>query len=486
MILLKKHLGILLLTFVLLWAGHELSPFSESFLSYHDKTQPARISQFAQNVTSLQFPTSAKDMNWGAGYPIFTFYAPTAYWITTAMHLSGFGIFQSIKASFLLALLMSGWGMYYLILHTRKSGLAAFVGALLYSSSPWIAVEIFVRGNLAEMWFVALLPWAWLVIRQERTTFISTLLLSLTFTSHNALSLVLFCWVVTYAILHRERRRSPLKIIGFASLASAYFWVPFAADIGKTYASEVARMVDYRDHFLCLNQLWTGIWGYGGSAPGCIDDGQSFMIGKLPILIGVGGLVAYVQNFYQHRKVDLFALLLIAVVVVSIWLTSSSSLWVWQLLSPLQSFQFPWRFITFALFGLCYFAGYLISVIRVKRIATICILVSVPIILFQSTRFFKVNPQVIIDDEKALASATYIRETAVYKVPEYLPRSVDRKFWLGMYVTHPTIAQIDELRRQYAGYKPSHMLYTISRFISIATLLCLLCLTRYTATRKKA
>lgn len=482
----RTHLGICLLTCVIVLIGYQLNPFNESYFSYHDVSQPARIEQFAKNLRSFQLPSSAPDMNWGVGYPIFTFYAPTAYWITTALHIGGLSISQSIKASFLLAMIVTGWGMYTLSLDSFKSKQIAFVSALLYGSSPWVAVEIFVRGNLAEMWFIALLPWAWVVIRRAQITIVAVVSLSLAFTSHNALSPVLFGWTLIHVIFQNEQRRALLKIIGLASLLSAHFWIPFMADIGKTYASEVARLTDYRDHFLCLNQLWTGMWGYGGSAPGCLSDGQSFMIGKLPIIFGVVGLALYTKSTMSKRKIQVFELLLVIGIVGSVWLAHSSSAWLWQIASLLQSFQFPWRFISFTLFGLSYFAGYLVSSIRHPRIRALFILACTLILMAQSTRFFAINQLVSANDDGALDSPSYIREVAAYKVPEYLPRTVDRTLWLNMRKIKPSESQIVELKRQYTGYKPSLMLYTISRLISIATLLCLLCLTRYTATRKKA
>lgn len=485
MIQLRRHVGLIFLTVILLVIGKNLNPFTDSYFAYHDVTQPARIEQFAKNLRAYQFPTSAHDMNWGAGYPIFAFYAPTAYWISTALHMGGLSISQSINASFLLAMIVAGWGMYTLSLDSYKSKPAAFVSALLYSSSPWIAVEIFVRGNLAEMWFISFLPWAWVVLKRAQITPAAVIVLSLAYTSHNALSPVLFGWTMIYAVTQKESRIVLLKAIGLACLLSAYFWIPFVADIGKTYASEVARLTDYQDHFLCLSQLWTSMWGYGGSAPGCTADGQSFMIGKLQILFGVIGVLLYLRQVSIQKKAQWFDFTLIFVLLGSVWLTLPISQWFWQLASPLQSFQFPWRFVLFALFSLSYFAGYVISICSKSRVLPILIAIIAITLCIQSGRFFH-GVSRSGSDAQQFHSTSYIREVAAYKVPEYLPRSVNRMFWLQMEKSKPTESQIVELKRQYAGYKPSLMLYTISRLISIATLLCLLCLTRFAVTQKRA
>jgi hypothetical protein len=210
------------------------------------------------------------------------------------------------------------------------------------------------------------------------------------------------------------------------------------------------------------------------------------MIGKLPIIFGGLGLALYTKRALSQHRIQIFELLTAVGLAGSVWLAHSSSAWFWQIVSPLQSFQFPWRFISFALFGLSYFAGHVTSSIKHPYIKALFLFVLTTILIMQSSRFFIINQHVSAQDDGLLDSPSYIREVAAYKVPEYLPRSVDRTYWLNMEKSKPTDMQIAELKRQYAGYKPSLMLYTISRTLSIATFLCLLCLTRFTATRKRA
>jgi hypothetical protein len=209
------------------------------------------------------------------------------------------------------------------------------------------------------------------------------------------------------------------------------------------------------------------------------------MIGKLQILFGVGGILLYLRHVYIQKKAQWFDLMLMFVLLGSVWLTLPISQWFWQFASPLQSFQFPWRFVLFALFSLSYFAGYVINICSKFRALPILTAIIAITLFIQSGRFFN-GVFRSKSDAQQFHSTSYIREIAAYKVPEYLPRSVDRTYWLNMEKNKLTDKQIAELKRQYAGYKPSLMLYTISRTLSIATFLCILCLTRFTATRKRA
>src|SRR5206468_3841834 len=111
------------------------------------------------NLTHGQIPPRiSPHMSFKMGYPVFTFYAPFAYWVSSALNLSGFDVADSLKLSFLIAIILGALGMYY-FLRSFFGMVASIFGAALYACSPYVAVEIFVRGNLGEVWFLGLLPW---------------------------------------------------------------------------------------------------------------------------------------------------------------------------------------------------------------------------------------------------------------------------------------------------------------------------------------
>ena len=154
----KRIAFIITLLFIVIFLGRSLNPFSSKMFTFHDETQAARVQQFVLNIKNLQIPPRiAPDFSFKLGYPIFNYYSPFPYWITSILHLTGISVINSLKISFLLAIVV-GFVSMFLLLRLFFNFYPSLLAATLYVSSPWLAVEIFIRGNLAETWFIALLP----------------------------------------------------------------------------------------------------------------------------------------------------------------------------------------------------------------------------------------------------------------------------------------------------------------------------------------
>lgn len=417
---------------------------------FHDQTQAARIAQFTVNLENLQIPPRmAPDFSYGMGYPVFNFYAPFAYWVGSMLSLAGLTTIGALKVSFLLALLGAFLGM-YLFLKEQFNEAASLLGATLYVTSSIIPLEIFVRGNLAEMWFLMLFPTAlYLLMRNARDAskrvFISTaLVLSFLLTVHNIMSLLAGVLVVIFIGLLKNKKRNYLAL-GMGVLGGSYFLIPAVVESHFTYATIVAAMTNYADHFLCAKQLWNGMWGFGGSVPGCVNDGMSFALGKLQWVFGMVGGSALMFTLYKKRslrsyvensdltRISLFIALLTG---VSLFLTLYQSAFIWKMFEPLLSlFQFPWRFLVFGVFGLAYFGAYGGSFLRekfskVSDKAWALILFGLCIgTMANSFKLF--NGQAVNNTlyESMYISNNYIRNSVAYKIPEYLPKTADYAFW---------------------------------------------------------
>src|SRR3989338_3087891 len=138
--------------------GKILNPLDPRMFNFHDDTQAARIQQMTINLKSGHIPPRlAPTLSYGLGFPVFNFYAPFSYQITTGFHLLGMSIPMALKFSFFLSVILSFVTM-FLLLQTFFGFLPSILGGIAYASSLWFAVEIFVRGNLAECWFLVLFP----------------------------------------------------------------------------------------------------------------------------------------------------------------------------------------------------------------------------------------------------------------------------------------------------------------------------------------
>ncbi|MBI4004840.1 hypothetical protein HY358_01745, partial [Candidatus Roizmanbacteria bacterium] len=405
-----------------------------AMFEFHDETQAARIQQFALSLQYLKIPPRvAPDFSFGMGYPIFNFYAPASYWITSAFHLVGLDIVASLKLSFLLSIIAAFVFSFFFLRNFFKFFPSLF-GSVIYASSLYFAIDIFIRGNLAETWFLSVIPLVFHVIyrnakKSSPMTFAGTaFVLSVALTMHNLLSLIFLPIVVVYISFLDNKKRNLLALV-FALLASSYFLLPLILEVSLTYAADVARETKYFLHFLCPYQLWQSNWGFGGSAPGCAQDGMPFKIGKLQLTFFALGTLLFIANIRNRLKTNAIGMFFLTLTIGSLFLTMYQSQFVWDLTLPISAFvQFPWRFISFSIIGIAYFAAFAGEKLNVpyRNIVLFGVILGVLII---NGKYFD-RPQ--IDKKKyeqTYLSKEYIRNVAAYRIPEYLPRSAYYDEW---------------------------------------------------------
>ncbi len=451
----KKHITIKNISFlftllcVIYFLGKNLLP-SQTMFEFHDETQIARISEFATNIRSgVVPPRMAPHFSFSMGYPVFNFYAPFSYWVASSFTILGFDIADSFKLSVLLALITAYIGMYaFLRLYFKYQ--AALAGAVLYVASPWLASEIFVRGNLGEIWFWGLMPLALYAIYEmdeyeSPIIFAATaFIISCTLTTHNIFSLLFFPIALVYAFITGNKIKNYLGII-FGLLLSAYFIVPLIFESSLTYAKEIATLTKYSDHFLCISQVWSApFWGYGGSAPGCKEDGMAFMIGKVQIIVGLTGMLVYVLydnvmmklKKYSIHKIKTPYEKIVPVMLVFTLLCGFLLLYpaefLWEIFSfVLSLFQFPWRFLLMVVFGISFYSAYFFHRLKFKGAIVVIILIAF-YTLFSGSKYFQKKTVSKSTFNKQYLSNEYIKKSVAYKIPEYVPKTVKYDIWRSL------------------------------------------------------
>ena len=447
----KKSDRIILFIFTILlifFLGKILLPFSNYMFDFHDESQPTRVYEFVQNIKNMHIPPRlAPDYSFKLGLPVFNFYAPFSYWITSIINLIGFDIADSLKLSFLLAFVIAFSGFFkFLRLFFTLS--ASLVGAALYVSSPWIAVETFIRGDLGEVWFIALFPWVLALVYKNsksnsKVTFIATtLIMSFVLTTHNILSLIGSILLFIFILFFKNRFKN-LAAFFLAFLISAYFLIPAFFELGLVRAQEIASGINFNDHFVCWKQLWSSPWDYGFSLPGC-NDGLSFMLGKMQIIFGAAGLLAFIGSYFYKKITKLkIGLYIFIITIVSIFFTTYTSAPVWRILKP-SLLQFPWRLLAFGLFGLSFFAGYCFSLLKENKLNKILLILLTLFILFFNSKFFtKFQFTKNVFYQRVLAPV-YLYQRVAYKVSEYLPKTVNYSEWLKLEVKAAKGPNIDK------------------------------------------
>ena len=429
----KYQIYIFIFTLILIiWIfGRNLNPFDVIFFTGHDETQAARVAEFTYNLEQGQIPPRiAPHFSYGLGYPIFNYYAPFPYWVVSGLDFIGFDIVAALEIGYILAMIIGFTGMYFL-LRSYFSFYAALVGAIAYLSSPYIAVDIFVRGNLGEMWAFALLPLTlyFLKINSKKIFVITFLTTAALFTSHNILSPISLAIVVLYILVNKSKLLN-FSVIGVALLLDAYFLIPAITELGFVQAASLAVETKFTDHFLCLSQLWSSPWGFAGSAQGCSADGMSFMIGKLQILTAISGILFLVYRYYKKQLKDVKTPLFFLILMFgSVFMTTSLSQFLWEWLKPITAlFQFPWRFLIITVFGMAFFIAYLIDNLPKDWRDYAGILIFI-VMLAMNQKFFYGQNISLSEFKIKYLSENYIKNNVAYKIAEYLPKSADYKTW---------------------------------------------------------
>lgn len=419
--------------------GRELNPFDPHLFTFHDNTQAARLQEFALNLKNgIIPPRLAPSFSFQHGFPIFNFYAPFAYWIGSFFKLLGVSSAISLKLLIFFGLL-SSFVTFFVFSSLFFGFWGGLLGASIYSSSLWMAVEIFVRGNVGEIWFMALLPLGLYLLKKsdlENKNYlflISSIGLSFLFTVHNILSLVSVVFVFFFSLLLKNKKKALLSILVGLLLAS-YFLIPALLENKLTYANEIAIKTKYSDHFLCSWQLWKAIkWSYGGSGIGCINDDMSFQIGKIHLLLaGLGVGIFLFQHIKNKKKESLsLPLFILSTTLLFAFLTIDTSKPIWDVFSPLVAvFQYPWRFLSFVLFGVAYFTSYIAHISKNEKLRIIIVIILSLGVLYSSSKFFSKPWKYSSDEYKSMfLTNKYIEQKAAYEIPEYFPRSGNYKVW---------------------------------------------------------
>ena len=376
-----KNFGIILVLLLSFWAVRPL--FAPGFFPIHDDTQVARVFEMGKMLSRGIFPVRwVPDLGYGYGYPIFNFYAPLAYYVGGILTLVGLDALIATKIMVISGVLLSGIFM-YLLAKEFWGEIGGIISGLFYVYAPYHALDIYVRGDVAEFWAYAFVPlifyglykiyndyklykksrWKWVVVGALGYTGVIL--------SHNLTAMMVtpFLIIVTLLYCYIAYRKRNIHTTYYLILAtvlglilSAFYWVPALLELKYTNVlSQIGGGADFRDHFVCIQQLWSSPWGFGGSTKGCVD-GMSFMIGKLHT---IGLLIALALVFITMRNKNYnsykyYILLAFAGFVISIFLTLGIAKPIWEAVPLMAFFQYPWRFLILSSFFSSFLAGFAI------------------------------------------------------------------------------------------------------------------------------
>ena len=194
-------IGILFTSLVISW-----NIFRPGFFTMHDDLQVMRLFEMKRCLNDGQIPCRwSPDMGAGYGQPMFNYYSATPYYTGALVKSLGFSYLCSVKIVMFVSIFLAGAAM-FLFLSEFLVLIPAFVGGVAYLLVPYRALEVFVRGALAENFALALLPLVLfgiirLIKNQNKANFVSlSLFAGLFLASHNITSLISSPLIIIFSL----------------------------------------------------------------------------------------------------------------------------------------------------------------------------------------------------------------------------------------------------------------------------------------------
>lgn len=337
------------------------SLLNNQYFSMHDNQHVVRLYLLDQGIKQgYLYPRWVDNLSFGYGDPLFNFYPPLVYYLGELFHILGFSFIWSVKLVFILGFLTASISMYFL---TKEylGRLAGLLGATIYSYFFYHGVNAYVRGALSEFFAMSLVPLVFLFFHRLskninlKNSVMLGITIALVFLTHQlvALPMIFFLlfYFVYYLLIIKKNQLRFLKLLSFGSLLglglSAFYWLPMFIEKNYTFIDQ--ELGGYKLHYIDPYQLWYSPWGFGGSVLG-LNDGMTFQLGKIPILItliSIGLFVVYWVKITKSNETIKQFLFFALLLLFSLFMTTSYSSFIWDNLTPLWSMQFPWRFMVF-------------------------------------------------------------------------------------------------------------------------------------------
>lgn len=362
--------------------------FHPGFPLTHDgQDHVARIANFYQNLTQGNIiPRWAPNLNWGYGHPILEFLYPFPSYVASLFHFIGFSLTDSIKIVLGTTFILSGITMF---MWTRNflPQYAAFFSAVLYMFAPYRFVDLYVRGALGEhiaFVFPPLIFYFLLKLSKQYSYWLivgGSMSLAGLILSHNAISLMFLPIIILYAIfILWSAKGKKLLIYQYTSIfvfglgLAAFFWMPAFFE-GKYTLRDIVTSQDYKTRFVDFKSLIYGNWSYG------ISGQFSVQVGVIHFTLGILSIPLVFLLSKNEKILRILTLGTLIILFLSIFLMHESAMFIWNNVSTLQKFQFPWRFLSIAVFATSVLGGILVSRLAIKKGIAVALLIFVILLI---------------------------------------------------------------------------------------------------------
>lgn len=404
--------------------------FHKGFFPSHDDVQVTRVFEMFQSLSFGDFPPRwSANLLYGYGYPLYIFYSPFPYFVGALFSFLGFNFLISTKIVFILSFILGGMGI-YLLVKEWWGKLPAVATSIAFSYAPYRAVDVYVRGNLAEFFAFSFFPWVfisnWKLItaskdQKRRWEILLSLTLFVLMTSHNISGFIylLFLFVFDlFYIFFQERKDSLINVLSLirsvllSLLLSSYYLIPLLVERKYVMLGTFASS-PYWEYFLTIPKIWNFPWGFGGYLE---PDAMSLQLGKTLIVFSFLAVIGNLFIKTKYRKILIFFFFSL---LMCTFIEIKQSVFIWQNIKILSFLQFPWRFHILSTFLASILAGSTIFLIhkRSSKLSLIFLIVFLSVNIFENFRYFC---------PKLYWNAPSVSETTTWN-DEYLPKWVKQK-----------------------------------------------------------
>jgi len=244
------------------------------------------------------------------------------------------------------------------------------IAAIFYVYATYHAVDIYVRGDVSEFLAYSFIPLAFYgafkIFNGKSWTRAIILSIGLCgiILSHSLTAFMVAPFIFAFFLfLFFYSKNKLLFLVRFlfgtilGVMLSAFYWIPTVFEMKYTNVlSQIGGSADFHRHFVCIQQLWYSPWGFGGSTGDC-NDGLSFMIGKIHIVIVLVGILGALLAWKKHKMIRNVIVLFSFGFLFSIFLTLEFSKSIWENVPFMIFLQYPWRFLLMVSFFSSFLAG---------------------------------------------------------------------------------------------------------------------------------
>jgi len=343
-------------------------------ITHDGQDHVARIANFYQNLSEGNIiPRWAGNLNWGYGHPILEFLYPLPSYAASLFHFFGFTLVDSVKIVFGASFVLGGLAMYLFIKELLNDDKAAFFASALYIIAPYRFVDLYVRGAIGEHVAFIFPPLIFYFLLKLSKRYSLGYLIGGVFSfaglilSHNAITLMflpLVLMFIFYLIFQCSNKKYfilyTLYFILFGFGLSAFFWIPAFMEGKYTLRDIVTGGGEYTRSFVAWKDFFISQWGYGGTIA------LSKQIGFIHWIGIFGSIISTYILYINKNKLWTLTLGSFLIFLATLFLMTSSSNPIWQTITTLQKFQFPWRLLAITVFLSSLLGGILLSLISDK------------------------------------------------------------------------------------------------------------------------